>query len=368
MTMSNSGDQPLTISAIATSGAHPQDFQLGQAQARTIPPGQSSTFTVAFLPRAAGERTAIVRIESNSSSGPVEIPVTGRGATRVLEITPDRLSFGDQRIRASSDELALSIASVGSDPVKIRSVTGTGEHRSDFTVRGPGAVTLDPGEDAIASVTFRPSAVGRRVASITIESDACVGRMMLAVDGNGTAPDLEVHPSRIEMGRAPVGTRSDGVPVVISNGGRAPLRITRIVIEGDAPADFLFESLPSTPKILGPAGEIPLSAVFAPTKDGPRTAILRIDSDDPDTPVMRVELRGNVTDASASPPASPSASGAASPSPSRLRASPTLAPRRTAGPGRGGAGDWIAIAVVMLAGGGTFGGLFAIARRRSAEE
>lgn len=362
--MTNSGSDPLIINGIAMAGSHPQDFQLTDAQPRTIAPGQSSTVKVSFLPRATGDRSGVVRIDSNSPDGPAEIAVSGRGVTRLLEVTPDRLAFGDQRLKTTSDELALSIASIGSDSVKIRSVVAAGDHRGDFAVRGPGAVTLDPGEDAIASVTFRPAAIGRRVASIVIESDACVGRMMLSVDGNGTAPNLKVNPSPIDLGHVATGARGNGVPVVVSNGGRAPLRITRIVVEGDAPADFAFESLPSTPKVLGPAGEIPLTAIFSPTKDGPRTAVLRIESDDPDTPVMTIELRGNVGTPSPVPSESVSASPSQVTSP---RPKPTRLAARPDGSG-GGAGDWIAVAVVLLAAGGAFGGLFVIARRRSAEE
>jgi len=364
VTMTNTGSDPLTVSGIALTGSHPQDFSLADAQPRTIPPGQSGSFKVGFLPRVAGDRSAIVRITSDAPEGPVEIPVSGRGATRILDVNPEALSFGDQRIKTTSDELALSITSIGGDPVRITGVAAAGTNRSEFTVRGSGAQTLDSGEDAIVTVAFRPGAVGRRTATITIDSDACVGRMTIAVEGNGTAPDIKVNPSPIDLGHVAVGTRSRGVPVVISNGGRAPLRITRIIVEGDAPADFRFESLPSTPKVLGPAGELPLTATFTPGQDGPRTAILRVESDDPDTPVMTIELRGNVGTPSPSPSASETAS--ASPAPTRSAAATPSEEGRT-GSG-GGAGDWFAVAVVLLAGGGTFGGLFAIARRRSVED
>lgn len=357
VTMTNDGDEALTVGQIVLTGVNPQDFTLQSAQARTIPPGGSSTFGVGFLPRTAGDRSAIVRIDSNAN-GAVEIPVSGRGAARVLDISPDRLSFGDQRVRTSDDALSLSIASTGNDAVRITRVSLSGAHAGDFSMKGSANSTLNPGARTSVAVGFKPSGVGARSALITIDSDACVGRITIPIEGNGTAPDVKVDPSPIDMGDAPVGLTADPVPVVLSNRGRAPLRITRIVVEGAAPSDFRFDALPATPKILGPSDEVPLTATFTPTVPGPRSAVLRIESDDPDTPVLLVQMRGNIA-GTASP--SPSAS-VSSPS-----ASPSLRPRPSERPvaSRGGVGDWIAVAVVLLAGGGAFAGLIAVARKRA---
>lgn len=359
ITMTNDGDEPLSVGQIVLTGVNPQDFTLSNAQARTIPAGGSSTFGVGFLPRAAGDRSGIVRIDSNAG-GPVEISVSGRGATRLLDISPERLTFGDQRVGSADDELSLSIVSTGNDPVRITGVSVTGPHLRDFSTKGPSSSSLSPGARTAVSVGFRPGGVGGRAASITIDSDACVGRVVVPVEGTGTAPDLKVNPSPIDLGDAPVGLTAQPVPVVLTNAGRAPLRIARILVEGDHASDFRFDSLPATPKILGAGDEIPLTATFTPTAAGPRSAVLRIESDDPDTPVVRVQMSGNVAGASASP--SGSASPSASPTVSRR---PSPSPRPVAS--RGGMGDWIAVAIVLLGGGGAFAGLIAVARRKAPE-
>lgn len=363
VTIRNTGDASMSVSSIVVTGAHADDFRVSDAEPRTVAPGGSSAFLVRFVPQSSGQRTARVRVESNG--GTAEATLSGRGVTRVLEVSPDRLDFGAVRQGAASDDLRVALASTGNARVTITNVFVGGTHRSDFSV---GAVTsreLEPGRDALVPVRFRGRAQGARSATLTIESDACAGRVVVALTGQATAPDLRIVPAPIDLGDLPVGaTPATPAPVVIANTGRAPLRLTDISLEGAHSGDFRFSGFPELPRVLGAGEEIEISASFVPSQPGPRRALLRIASDDPDSPILSVEVRGNVS-GSALPSPSPTASPEPSPTRSAVALPSLRGPRRVAS--GGGAGDYIAVAVVIAGVGGVFAMLFALRKRRALE-
>jgi hypothetical protein len=360
ISVSNNGDEPVQISAIAVVGANASDFTLSGAQPRTLATGETMEFSVRFTPSSTGDRSAAVRITSNAPSSPNDIPVSGGGVTRSLEVTPTQLAFGDVRTGTASDELVLQLASIGSAPVTITRVVITGDNPGDFSTSTPADRTLSPGEDGIVPVVFRPKSTGRRRAAITIESNACAGRTSIPVSGVGTSPRLQVRPSPVDFGAVAVGAIGPQIRVVVYNDGRAALRITDIEIEGAQSQDFRFDAFPDLPKVMGPGEEFDVGAQFAPSASGPRRAILRVVTDDSLAGTLSVELVGN-------------REGAGSPEPT-VSPSPTPAPTATkiaggvqkkSGGGSGGIGDYVAVGIVTGGVGGIFAALFALRRRHA---
>lgn len=78
--LTNVGGSPLTGLRVVASGRAKGDFLLVQPARRTLVPGASTVFKVAFRPRSAGLRKATLTIRS--SAPPVKIPLSGRGRTR----------------------------------------------------------------------------------------------------------------------------------------------------------------------------------------------------------------------------------------------------------------------------------------------
>ncbi len=70
--LKDSGDAPLSLtgSRVTLSGPNPSDFVIKDKPAATIAAEGSSTLTIAFEPRAAGLRLAMVTIHSNDPSAP----------------------------------------------------------------------------------------------------------------------------------------------------------------------------------------------------------------------------------------------------------------------------------------------------------
>jgi hypothetical protein len=83
VTLTNSGNGPLTISGISLAGANPGDF----AQTNTCPispstlaAGANCTISLTFTPSTSGTRTASVSITDDASNSPQAVTLTGTGS------------------------------------------------------------------------------------------------------------------------------------------------------------------------------------------------------------------------------------------------------------------------------------------------
>src|SRR5919106_3054674 len=83
VTLTSTGDAPLTIERVRIAGSHPEDF-LDAADAcsgETVAPDATCIVKLRFAPSATGARSAVLRVISNSAGGPLEVPLTGSGTT-----------------------------------------------------------------------------------------------------------------------------------------------------------------------------------------------------------------------------------------------------------------------------------------------
>ena len=77
----NNGDAHLTISALRVVGTDPADFRISfeNCTGESFAVGESCTVGATFTPTAAGARSASLRIISNASNSPNNVPLTGTG-------------------------------------------------------------------------------------------------------------------------------------------------------------------------------------------------------------------------------------------------------------------------------------------------
>ncbi|MBK8268208.1 MAG: choice-of-anchor D domain-containing protein [Planctomycetes bacterium] len=82
LSLQNTGQVPLTISALTLAGAHATDFALkAPAIQLVIPVGQERAVGVTFTPSATGNRLASVNITADELAAPLSIPLAGVGYT-----------------------------------------------------------------------------------------------------------------------------------------------------------------------------------------------------------------------------------------------------------------------------------------------
>jgi hypothetical protein len=84
VTLTNSGNGPLTISSRTLGGTNAVDFVLGPTTCGvTLAAGASCTTSIAFRPTAAGARAATFVVTDNATGSPRSVPLTGTGVAVV---------------------------------------------------------------------------------------------------------------------------------------------------------------------------------------------------------------------------------------------------------------------------------------------
>lgn len=112
------------------------------------------------------------------------------------------------------------------------------------------------------------------------------------LSGTGVAPVVQMSPSPIDFGAAPVGGMSPGKAVKISNGGSDDLHINVLHFGGTNSGDFSSPDAPNLPLTIAANAATMFHIVFSPTNPGPESAEVDIGSDDPQTPTLVLSLAG----------------------------------------------------------------------------
>lgn len=184
----NLGTSNLLLTAtprVSIGGTHSADFTVTTQPAATIPALGDSVFVIRFSPTGAGVRTAIVTIESNDVTFTYtiqgtglapEIDVFGNGSIIAPGSTVTSLdnhtNFGNANVTSGTRIRNFYIMNTGGDDLGIAlPVVISGIHASDFSVTAVPDATIVPGNGTLLQITFEPSALGLREATVTINNN-----------------------------------------------------------------------------------------------------------------------------------------------------------------------------------------------------
>lgn len=197
--ISNKGTGELKSIGVFKSGTHATDFTVTQPSVTTLAPGDTTTFTVTFSPKAAGSRSALIKVSStDADENPFDIILAGSATASKPEIdvfqpstSPlvdgrTRKSFGTVKLKRSSIAKSFTIRNTGGADLLNLSVAKAGPHLKDFVVTQPLKKSLAPGASTTFSVVFKPSVKGTRNAILRIRSnDANENPFDISVTGLG---------------------------------------------------------------------------------------------------------------------------------------------------------------------------------------
>jgi len=193
VTLTNSGSAPLTINSIAVTGTNSGDF----AQATTCPispstlaAGAKCTISVTFTPAATGTRSASVTVTDNAADSPESVALSGTGVTGspAVTLSPTSLSFGNHLVGTTSVAQKVTLTNSGTAALTINSIGLTGTNAGDFAQTNTcpaNTSTLAPGSSCTISVTFKPTAMGSRTASVSISDNASGSPQSVPLSGSG---------------------------------------------------------------------------------------------------------------------------------------------------------------------------------------
>jgi len=215
-TIQNTGTLPLNLTNapnyVTITGLHASDFALITSPTSPVAAGNNTSFQIIFDPSAAGLRSAILTIANNDSDeNPYVYHIQGNGLSIAPEInvqgnaitisdgdstpTPlDGTNFGSVNVTGGTRVNTFTIQNSGSIDLNLTGaspyVTIGGPNAADFAVTAIPNNTIGSGGSTTFNITFDPSALGIRTATIGIANDdSDENPYRFAIQGSGaTAP------------------------------------------------------------------------------------------------------------------------------------------------------------------------------------
>ena len=325
-TIQNTGSSSLNVTGVTFSGTNAADFSVTSSPSSTVAGSSSTTFVVAFNPSALGTRTATLTIANDDcDEGTYDFAIQGTGVDPEINVQgnsqtiPDGSSeasssnntdFGSQSACSGTVTRTFTIQNTGTSTLNISGITFTGTAASDFTVTVSPASTVAASGSTTFTVTFNPSAVGPRSATLNIASDDCdEATYNFAIQGIGTDQDInlqgngtsivdgDITPSstdHTDFGNQVVCSGTFARTFTIQNLGSATLSVTGVTITGTNAADFTVTSTPAS--TVAVSGQTSFVVTFNPSALGSRTATVNVASDDCDEGTYDFAIQGTGVD------------------------------------------------------------------------
>ncbi len=289
VTLTNTGDGPLTINQISVSG----DFAQTNNCTAALAAGASCTINVTFTPTAMGGRSGSLTLSSNSTQAPSPITLNGTGLAVMAAFSPSSLSFASQMLGTSSPSQVITLTNNGNADLSITSLNVTG----DFSQSNNCGATLAAGTSCTINVVFSPTVMGSRTGSLSLTSNSNPAPAAVSLSGAGLAAVAGFSPSSLTFASQTVGTSSGPQAVTLSNSGNTALTISSLNLGGD------FSQTNNCGTSLGAGASCTINVVFSPAALGGRTGSMWLTSNSNNAPPP-VNLSG--TGVGALPALSPS--------------------------------------------------------------
>ncbi len=182
ITVTNSGNAPLTVSSVVATG----DFtETDTCTSATIASGLTCSVQVRFLPTATGRRYGLLTVYGNVAGGQASTTLSGTATPPAAVIlNPIDIVFPATNVNATSLAQNLTISNTGGTTTSLQTpiVSGAGFRISVNTCTS----TLLPDTGCTVAITFTPTASGVSSGSFTI-SDG-VGTQTASLIGTGVTP------------------------------------------------------------------------------------------------------------------------------------------------------------------------------------
>ncbi len=259
-TLTNSGGAAITLTQVAAGAGY---SVTGLSLPVTLNAGQSTSFSVAFAPKSAGNSTVNLAITNNSPTATFTIPLSGSGLTPGT-LTASSVSFGSVQVGSSSVQTATLTNSGGASvTVSQATLTGTGFTMSGLTL----PLTLSAGQSFTFSVTFAPPSAASDSGSIALVSNASGTTPSVSLSGTGTAAgQFSVNPGSFSFGSVVVGV-SKNMPATLSAAGSS-VTVTSASVNS---AEFVLGGL-TLPLTIPAGGTASFTLTFTPQASGAASA------------------------------------------------------------------------------------------------
>ncbi len=223
-----------------------------------------------------------------------------------LASDPATADFPTESLGGATATQVVALTNLGAEPLTVAgaAIDPTSANAGDFAVAAtncPAALARDA--SCTVDVTFTPSAIGLRSATLSVAHDRVRSPFQIPLRGfgraAGTDPTATLDTTSVTFGTVHAGTDSNSPPqpagdlprkAIVANNGTADLHIGKVALGGASPGEFKFTSDCLDQPVV-PGASCPIEVVFGPAHDGARGATLTITDDAADSPQV-VTLAG----------------------------------------------------------------------------
>jgi hypothetical protein len=231
VTLTNAGGFNLSLSGITVTGTNASDFSQTNTCGPSVSPGAKCTISVSFAPTHIGPRSASVTVADDASDSPHAIALSDTGVVAGPNVTlsPPSMTYAPQTISTTSPVQSVTLSNYGTVALSIGSISIKGVDPGDFHQTNTCASSVAPGASCSIAVTFTPTGINSRTASLSIADNAPASPQSVSLSGGGTV--VEFNPTSLGFGAVQAGT-SKSLPTTLTNLGRTTLSISDISITG----------------------------------------------------------------------------------------------------------------------------------------
>jgi hypothetical protein len=290
VTLSNTGNAPLLIASISTTGdfASASNCPISPATlANGTPPLSQCTINVTFTPTSLqpAARTGFLLIgTTNAPTNSYSVGLNGTASAvpvPAVSVTPTSLTFPATTVGNASAAQRLTVTNTGTanlTGITIATTAGYQRVAVPPSANGPfdcGA-TLAPSTSCVIAIQFVPTVAGSFAGQVTITSPSVTpNTTIIPVSGVGAPAPVPVIalPGIVNFGDQIIGTASTGQTVSISNTGTATMTVSSITVAGTDAASF---TTTGGCGAITPGTSCNVTVTFQPATLGTKNAVLSV--------------------------------------------------------------------------------------------
>jgi len=271
VTITNTGDLPLTSIAASVSGA----FQVSSNCGTQLVAQSVCTLSVVFTPTQAGVQTGTLTVSDLLRTQTVSLSGTGL-LPPAFTATPASLSFAAQQVGVTSSPQTLTLTNSGGAAMADVGFQFTGSAATSYALgTNTCGAALNSGSSCTVQVIFTPAASGGSAATLVLSSSTLgVTPLSVPLNGNGTVTTaLSASPSKLTFPSTLTGSSSAAQTVTVTNTGS--FAATSLTLTTAAPFSLTQNTCTSS---LAAGASCTVGVLFTPTASGTATGTLAVAS------------------------------------------------------------------------------------------
>ncbi len=275
ITLTSTGNLPVTFSGFTLTGANPSDFAISANNCgATLASGATCQISITFTPAATGAASATLNVADDANGSPQTASLAGSGSNLVFTLKPTAVVYPVAAVGTSTTPIAITVTNTGLSSATISSISLGGANPTDFKISSKTCgATLAAGASCSASVAFAPTANGIRTANLLFSDTAAGSPQSVPLSGTGESatPSLIFSPTSLVFNPANLAALQVS-SISVTNYSASNINFGQTTISGTNPADFVVIYNNCSP--LSPGSSCTVSVGFVPSGPGIRTAIL----------------------------------------------------------------------------------------------